>query len=122
MKNDEKKRIDEHSTAEVTMHVADSLGGLIYQRLQHLRSQVGDQKDWDIPEIVYEIRYLEILLKLEQDQDSDGDMFDIESGIMYDMWAHIVCVVNVTKMMDNNFCPKHFAKGVHERLIIMYHG
>jgi len=121
MKNDEKKLIDDNTIDDVTTHVATSLGGLIYQRIKHLKLSIGTQKEWDVPEMICELQYLQKLIDIDNEGEK-GDMFDIESGIMFDMWAHIVCIANATKTMDLHFCPKHFAKGVHEHLTVMYYG
>lgn len=122
MKNDEKKLIDDNVDTPIGMYVASSLGGLIYQRIQHLTTAIGTQPSYDVPELVCELTFFQKLAEINDEIDSDGDMFDIDSGIVFEMWSCIVCVANATKMMDHHFCPKHFAKGVHENLMNMYYG
>ena len=122
MKQDEKDRIDANLIKGLAVHKANTLGGLIYQRIAHLLDeldQLGGHAGYDIE---YEIRYLEFLNEIQQEEDVSGEIFELDHGIMYDMWAHIVCVANATRMMDSNFCPQIFAKGVYQHLSIMYYG
>ena len=126
MNKEEQILIDDNSYQGLPVYMAHTLGGLIYQRMQHKAEELTENKD-DY-QAKFEIKYLNALMNLEQTNQEAAEMSSVsamwacDSGILFDMWAHVVNVARATHDMDDTFCPAHFAKGVHEHICIMFYG
>lgn len=102
---------------------AKTLGELILQRIAHIKTIPHYDDNYD-----GEYQYLNLLYQMlispsEPEPESDCcDMLEIDSGIMFHMWANVLNVGQMIREFDSNFSVQHFARGMYEQLVVVYYG